>query len=45
MNNYNLKLNKETIHQSVNKEYTWYSYKAWISKQDTDANYFKNGSH
>ena len=32
MNNYNLKLNK-TIHQSVNKEYIWYSSKARISAQ------------
>ena len=44
MNNYNLKLNKETIHQGVNREYMWYSFKARILAQDSDAIYFKNGS-
>ena len=43
--NYNLKLNKETIHQgTTRREYIWYSFKAQILAQDSDAIYFKSES-
>ena len=40
-NNYNLKLNKETIHQGVNREYMWYSFKARILAQRFRCNLFQ----
>ena len=39
--NYNLKLNKETIHQGIKRrEYLRYSFKARILAQDSDAIHF-----
>ena len=44
--NYNLKLNKETIHQGIKrKEYWWYSFKARILARDSDAIFFKSESY